>query len=70
MNVKKVEVNLLFSCFLGKRLGSKQIILEIITVGRVLMTVVTHTKFKNLLDDIPITEYNQCYDKEVSLWNI
>ncbi len=59
MDAKKVEINLLgVHAFLGERLGSKQIILEIITVGRVLMAVVTHTKFKNLLDNIPITEYN------------
>ncbi len=50
MNAKKVEINRLgVHAFLGGRLGSKQIILEIITVGRVFMTVVTHTKFKNLL---------------------
>jgi len=41
----EVEIKLLFSCFLGEKLVSKQIILDIITVGRVLIAIVTHTKF-------------------------
>ncbi len=59
MNAKEVEISFLgVHAFLGESLGSKQIILEIITVGRVLMAVATRTKFKNLLDKIPITGHN------------